>query len=242
MLRYQLRDEGILSWKISRLRRLFRTNSIFKYLADVIFNYRGVIVILFIRAACSLALLIVILQRLDSLAPILLWGIALSSLLLSLRHFFGQEGSDQMTIIITIALAVAYTFPASTFISLLMIFFIAGQLTLSYFTSGIAKVGGTKWRKGTALSEILLTRTYGTRAIGELLQRLPVLSLVTGWFVIIFEILFPLVFVIPEAAAWTIMTIGLIFHVGNAVLMGLNGFVWAYFAAYPSLAYIVANR
>jgi hypothetical protein len=44
---------------------------------------------------------------------------------------------------------------------------------------------------------------------------------------------FPLVFAVPQPAAWVLLAGGLLFHLGIACVMGLNDFLPAFAAAYP---------
>jgi hypothetical protein len=42
---------------------------------------------------------------------------------------------------------------------------------------------------------------------------------------------------LPPEYAWPILVAGALFHVGNAVISGLNTFVWSYLALYPSVIF-----
>jgi hypothetical protein len=52
----------------------------------------------------------------------------------------------------------------------------------------------------------------------------PVLGLVLGWAVIMFEVSFPLVLLTPLSIAIGILAIGVTFHLGSAVVMGPQQF------------------
>ena len=48
---------------------------------------------------------------------------------------------------------------------------------------------------------------------------------------------FPLVLVAPKKVALGLLGTGVTFHVGNAVFMGLNRFMWAFSGTYPAVAH-----
>ena len=62
-------------------------------------------------------------------------------------------------------------------------------------------------------------------------------ALFVGWAVIVFELLFPLALVAPNSLMFSLFAIGAIFHLGNALVMGLNTFLWTFLAAYPAVWY-----
>jgi hypothetical protein len=116
--------------------------------------------------------------------------VALTSLLLTLRMPVGQDGSDQMNILILIpaTLALLCHHELATIAVLL---FIAAQAALAYITSGVAKLISPVWRSGQALPQILSTLSYGNRFAARALSSSPALCCVACWSVILFEISFP---------------------------------------------------
>jgi hypothetical protein len=57
-----------------------------------------------------------------------------------------------------------------------------------------------------------------------------------SWSVLCFECGFPVALLVPSVTLpW--LAVGLLFHVANAYIFGLNRFVFAWLAAYPSLLY-----
>jgi hypothetical protein len=61
--------------------------------------------------------------------------------------------------------------------------------------------------------------------------------LATAWSVIAFESLFPLAILAGPKGALVFLGIGVMFHLANAAVMGLNNFVWAFTATYPAVHY-----
>jgi len=121
--------------------------------------------------------------------------------------------------------------PSETRITLAVVF-IAAQAVLSYFTAGVAKLVSPMWRSGTALPAILGTYNHGLAWVSRSMETRPSIGLVLGWAVILFEVSFPLVLIAPQPVAIVALGVGLTFHLGCAVLMGLNSFVWPFPATY----------
>lgn len=165
---------------------------------------------------------------------VLLW---VSTLLICLRWrgtFNG--GSDFMTLIVLLGLAVGYAKPVAALGSQVGLAYIAAQSCISYFVAGVVKLKSPDWRNGRAL-EIFLNRSICK--IPNSLQRWvasPVPSMALSWGVMSFECLFPSVFLHP-VVAWIGVGGGLIFHALNAWFLGLNRFFWAWASTYPALIY-----
>ena len=115
--------------------------------------------------------------------------------------------------------------------------FITAQTCLCYLTSGMGKVISPVWRKGTAIRGILNTATYANTLAARVLRHRNVPVWPASWAVIIFELSFPLVLVAPTRLMFVLLVLGIIFHLGNALVMGLNTFLWTFLAAYPAVWY-----
>jgi hypothetical protein len=61
-------------------------------------------------------------------------------------------------------------------------------------------------------------------------------------FLITWESTFPLVLIVPRPVAYAMVASGVLFHLSNGFLMGLNDFFWLFVAAYPALLYCIAVR
>jgi hypothetical protein len=97
------------------------------------------------------------------------------------------------------------------------------------------------WRNGSALPAILATSGHGNAWAARTLQQFPRISIGLTWSVILLEVLFPLLLLGPRPLAVIAVAGGLAFHIGCAVLMGLNSFVWAFPATYPCLLSVRAQ-
>lgn len=159
-------------------------------------------------------------------------ALAITTTLFRRRRVIGGDGAEQMSDIVLIsALLAVLPVPGDGRITLAVIF-IAAQSVLSYFTSGVAKLVSPMWRSGSALPAILGTYNHGLAPVSRIMQPRPAVGFVLGWTVIMFEVLFPLVLIAPPSVAVAALSVGLTFHLGCAVLMGLNSFVWPFPATY----------
>jgi len=143
-------------------------------------------------------------------------------------------GSDTFSVVLLTALSVIQLFPASAVAQKAALLYIAVQLTLSYFISGLAKLQHAEWRSGRALAGFITSGRYGAPPwlVHVLHGEARVLAL--SWCVLGFECSFPLAWSGIGAGALFI-GLGLCFHLGTWLLFGLNRFVFAWAAAYPAL-------
>jgi hypothetical protein len=153
--------------------------------------------------------------------------------LLHYRNMAGFDGSDQMRFLIWIALT-CYFAAVSPTVKVVCLCFIAAQAILSYSTAGIAKAISPIWRKGEAVGAILRTETYGAPWVSRAVDRFH-LSKPLSWATIGFECGAILLIAFGPPGALVFIALGLFFHLGIAVTMGLNGFFWSFSATYPAL-------
>lgn len=163
------------------------------------------------------------------LAALGLWVFCMAQL----RRFSGpyNGGADKMMLLIVTCLCLAHTMPDWATYAL---GYLAIQLVLSYFISGWAKLLETDWRTGDALRRVFAYSAYPTSQNLRFWANRPVLMKAGAWGVIGFELSFPALILHPVSFAFALV-VGLAFHLANAFLFGLNRFVWAWAAAYPSL-------
>jgi Vitamin K-dependent gamma-carboxylase len=145
-------------------------------------------------------------------------------------------GSDAMTLLILMALSVAGLAPQLPLLQNACLLYIGVQLSLSYFVAGIAKLKEADWRRGAALPSFVLNTPYGAPLWARALLSHAPLSVFLSWGVMAFECLFPLSWADPRVCLACI-AIGAGFHVANALVFGLNRFLFAWAAAYPALFY-----
>lgn len=233
----EFKINGIFSWKIFSSRNEFLNSWLPWQKINFLFGYRAFIVMHALRIASVLLLPFIP----DNFYKILLLGfLAISSLLFSFRSIVGLDGADQMNLIITITLFIVYIIDVEVIYKAGLIF-IAAQSILSYMVAGIAKLRSVKWRSGQAVFEIMNTRTYGFKSVANKLANAPrFVNIILCWLIIFFEIFFIILLFLEEPWLYIIICCGIIFHLYNAIAMGLNNFFWAFLATYPALLYVHA--
>jgi hypothetical protein len=147
-------------------------------------------------------------------------------------------GSDYLTLLILMALSLAWLFGAGQrpLLAKACIAYIAVQVTLSYFIAGLAKLKEAAWRDGTALRAFTSSQRHGAPAFVRQLLDGRRRCLALSWSVLLFECAFPLAWLDPRVCS-AFLALGLGFHFGNSVVFGLNRFLFAWSAAYPALLF-----
>jgi hypothetical protein len=151
---------------------------------------------------------------------------------------YGGDGSDQMFAILALVLLLC-VHPWSTPFQLTAgLWFIATQSVLSYCAAGIAKVASAQWRSGEAVYRIFNTGSYGVGFVGQFLSSHQRMSYLLSAGVMVFETLFPLCLVLPFEFTLIFLGWGFLFHLLNAMIMGLNTFLAAFVATYPAVIFV----
>ncbi|WP_162929306.1 hypothetical protein [Streptomyces sp. YIM 130001] len=160
--------------------------------------------------------------------------LAATQILLYPRHFFGTDGSDQVSFLVQTSAALGRA-GGTDATRKAAVQFIGAQIVLSYGASGWAKLPGQPWQNGDALVKIMRTETYGDKWLFELLSEYPAASRALCHLVLAMECGFPLLLL----KKGKYLDLGLIamagFHLANARFMGLSRFAWAFIATYPSV-------
>lgn len=232
-----LGPQGLLSWEVARLRSPWLARGRRGWLLDRLMTAPGVDAICVARIAASLVVIVAPVAW-SVTTPALLFLTA-TSLLLMLRTPYGNDGADQMLLIVVIAVTSA-RLSGSNEVADIVAAFVAAQALLAYATSGIGKLAGSEWRNGKGIVGIMRTTTYGVPRFAHMLDRWPALAVALSWSVIVTEIAFPLVLLAPDSWVPIWLLGGLMFHVSCAAVMGLNTFVWAFLSTYPAIAAVTA--
>lgn len=227
-------DDGLLSWPIERSRSRWTLTGKLAAGFDRVFaekKYRRLL-----QGALVLLGVLVITVWLAPRAVILPGVLAAVFILMNyIRNPYGTDGTDQL-LFITFLIASLALF-ASGEARRMLILFLCAQLWLSYFISGLAKLASPKWRGGDALVGILSTRAYGNPRLYGLIRDRRLVNVALCWSVIAGEALCPiLILFVAPGVALLILALGLSFHLGTAVVMGLNNFLLSFGAVYPVLA------
>jgi hypothetical protein len=157
-------------------------------------------------------------------------------LLSHLRNHYGLDGSDQMQVILFASLVIFYL-SSDPFVKQCSLFFISLQSLLCYFTAGFAKWRSATWRGGTAVSDIMNTASFGSKAFARVLAQHFLLSKTLCWTVIVFECGLPLLVFAGVRPCLVFIAVGICFHLGTALFMGLNSFAWSFIATYPAILF-----
>lgn len=158
--------------------------------------------------------------------------------LLILHRYQGpyNGGSDRMGLLILYCLCLSRWAPEG--ISQQAAFgYLGVQVVLSYFVSGQVKIVNPEWRSGRALQDVFSFSAYPVSESLRALADRPRLLWAASWIVMLFEVLFPLS-ILNSTVLMVFLALAATFHVANALLFGLNRFVWFWIAAYPSILWL----
>ena len=143
-------------------------------------------------------------------------------------------GADKMLLLAITCVTLARLLPS---LAEMVLAYLAVQLGLSYVVAGWVKLCNPDWRTGTALAEVFAYSVYpssdGVRALADRRR----LMQIGSWAVIGFELAFPLALLSQQMLALA-LCLAAGFHLANAVLFGLNRFVWAWIAGFPALIWL----
>ncbi|WKS29988.1 hypothetical protein NLL29_10090 [Corynebacterium pseudodiphtheriticum] len=149
------------------------------------------------------------------------------------RQFFGTDGADQLSFLGNAASALG-RMGGSSESRKAAADFLALQVTISYFISGVVKSPGKRWARGNALEGVMATETYGDRKFYRFLQKHPRIGRVTTRGTVILESLMPLAMINETVLKATLALFGT-FHLANARAMGLGRFVLPFISTYPAI-------
>ena len=219
-------DQSLLATRLVLLRARWMQDPRIRPLLAIIFRSGFLRLVLILRIAICASLV----WRPTS---VLLLGLLVgANIIVNVRAPIGREGADQLANIAAFALAVGGavgTHEAARW----TVAFLAMQLILAYVVAGIAKAVARKWWTGQYLRSIVATLSYGHPGVSRIMQRWPALGTAASVSVILFEVGFWLFLFAGKPAALGFLAVGVLFHVTNAFVMGLNNFVPAFVSLYP---------
>ncbi|MFE3320207.1 HTTM domain-containing protein [Nocardia sp. NPDC059195] len=228
-----LSDGALASWPVSTTSVAMLTRRPFQRSAGRLLAYPRVLGLVAVCLACGVLLALRPSSVFNSLAAGM---IAVTYILLSMRSRFGGDGADQLTIIVFASLALAFGIGQER-ANEIVLWFLAAQVCLAYFTAGAAKLVSPSWRSGAALPGILTTQAYGHPQAGKILVRHRGIATAACWSVILLECGFPLALLGIRPLTYALLISGALLHIGTAVLMRLSTFPWAFVATYPAVIF-----
>lgn len=234
-LRSALRDDGLLSWRVHRLYHARLTRWLERLRVAILFRYPAVLVLLGIRLVAAVSLILAALFGLPAGPPLYL--LTLMGLVFTLRSSSSNDGSDQMTTIVLVALSCAQ-FIHTELADQACVVFIASQSSLAYGTSGLLKAKERGWRDGTYVTEILATSSFGNRDLLQLFRTNYPVRIWCGRLVAFGDCLLCAAILLPPQACVLALLLGVCLHLGIARVLGLNTFLWAFLATYPAVIYV----
>jgi hypothetical protein len=235
----QFADTGLMSWQITKLEDRWLTVGSHSALIDFVLRFEHFRYVLLARFAAAVLVLGSAVFGI-TISTVLL-AVLLTSVALMVRSPYGHDGAQHMNIIVFAALFASSVMPWNTVVVAACLWFIGLQAATSYMIAGISKLTSSEWRTGRAIVGILGTSIYGHRVAYRLLRDRPFAALVMSWLVIFFECGFVGAMIFGVKYRLAFLALGVLFHAGTAVLMGLNGFFLAWIATYPALMYVAAE-
>lgn len=229
-----LADSSWNSWTVHRLARPVTAGRAFGGAVTLVAGWPRVLALVAVTAAAGVGLLYPTSGALRAvLLTIVVFGVAVRML----RAPYGGEGSDQVLLVVFAALALGAWRPSDA-VATAVLWFVAGQACLAYFTSGASKLFAPAWQSGDALLGVAGTAAWGNPVVADWLQARPVTTRWASRAVAAAEACFPLVLLAPDPVVPWLLVAGGAFHLLVAVAMGLNCFVWAFVATYPAILYV----
>lgn len=228
VVRAALGEGGRLRWASAR-RELAGAPRPVRALADACFGGRRTVALAGLQLAAAVTV-----PWLTHPAPA--WLLAAACLALSIR-FRGayNGGSDAMLLVVALALALARTAPG-TALGRAGLAWAAVQVVLSYFVAGVAKLGDRRWLDGRAMPFLVRLPHYHVPAWAQALLSWRPAALGAAWAMLGFELVAPAALV-DRRLALGVIGFGAAFHLANALVFGLNRFLWTWLAAYPALLF-----
>lgn len=153
------------------------------------------------------------------------------------RHKSSNSAADQIQLIVLFGYVVAQLSP-DLLLRQMAMSFIAVNLLISYITAGYFKLTSKTWQSGNAMRVVLATDTYGDSKFYFNLLNKPVMFKVMAWATICFDFFLPFVAMMHPVGSIVFIVLGVTFHAGNAYFMGLNNFLLAFAAGFPSVYYL----
>ena len=220
-------QDGIFTWQTNRL----NYSAAVRRPLDRLFQQLPFTYLMLVQFASAVASILLP----ASYSAVFIVLIFLIRILLGVRNGYqGREGTDHM-ILMLLACILLYRLAPGDLARRAVLWFISAETILAYVTAGTIKLFNPQWRRGVAIRNILLTNLFGSVFFERALSKWPRLNVVLSWAVIGFELSAPVLVLTGPEGCLLFICCGIVFHLGVAITQGLNLFVWAFLATYPSL-------
>ncbi len=163
----------------------------------------------------------------------------LASLMIQYYQFQGlfNGGSSSMSHQVALALNIGFFLNHLNLSGKFVLYYIGIQGIFSYWIAGIVKLIEPDWRSGHTLRQILLFSNYQIPLKFKIIAQNHLMTLIASWVTIIFELFFPISLLNKNLLYFFLFSF-FIFHIMNAIVFGLNRFIFAWLAAYPAIYFI----
>lgn len=152
-------------------------------------------------------------------------------------------GSDMMIFVVLTGVLISLS-SSNEMVQKLGLIYIAIHTLYSYFKAGRSKIVRAEWLNGSALPAFLDRSIISeVHQLARWLRERPMVSLVSCWFVLVFELFsLPLLVLSNYRGLYSVhyMLIALIFHLGIFFIFGLNRFFWAWLSAWPATLFALS--
>jgi len=222
------KDDRIFSWNVKKTSsKIFSKSKFYNYL----FGYPNILLLIFCQIVISILVPFVTENRL--LLCMACFAASLLSISFSVRNDSRFSGADQMNKIVFITVAICLI-SSSKWIWQLGLFFMSGQIIIAYCTPGYLRIFEPSWHNNIALTNILRLHTFSRPFAWEFVKSNPRVAKLISIGLIIFECSFLIAWLLPFNYLLLFLGFGVVFHIFNAIIMGLNNFTGSFIATYPS--------
>lgn len=233
LARRELAAGGFLDWTLigvlnpqarTRIGSLIRR--IFRRIGPRQFNW-----VLLVDGAAAVLLL-----ARPSAAPLIATAWILQLLIMK-RHHLTFDGSDHMTLVVLLACLLGRV-ESDPLAERAAVTFLAAEVSLAYLAAGLYKATSPYWQSGHAISMVVQTRMFGQATAARLVRRYPIMGRAATYAVFCWECLFACFIAAPRPVILIVLALGVGFHLGCSVIMGLNRFILVFAASYPAVLFI----
>jgi hypothetical protein len=220
---------GLFAWPL--MKNAFHEKWLESPTLDIVFGKTGFILLNLLRIALLFA------GFMDYALPLVLPGLLVVSAVLYLRAFLAMAGADQFNTILLFLLTPCTLFPSPALQAISLVA-IAGQVIICYFSNGLVKALAPGWWDGSHLKTLLQTGNFSRKWAARFAAVTDTsIFRLLGSMIVIWELSAVLALFLPLPLLWAYLGIGILFHLINAVVMGLNTFFWSFVSSYPAILF-----
>jgi len=231
--RRHFKKGGLLYWKLKPKAKLSLRNMVLT-IGKPLLEYPGILSLISIRCLAAIFLLIASVVNKPAFFALLLAIVTIATFGLNSRPSTGKSGAEQMMLISLICWSSVFILHDDR-AQMVPLFFLSAQLTMAYATSSLIKFGrDVRWHNGQFITEIAATSTYGRETLYVFLRDHPRIAKGGSSSLLIIELIISMAPWVPPPVCLFLLTCALMFHLMNAIIMGLNTFVYSFASTFPA--------